>query len=232
MSSEQAVAVVAGVGPGLSAALCRKLAAAGYAVAGLARHREVGERLAQEIGSAGGVMRLFTCDLTDEAELSQAFEAIERDLGVPDVLVYTAGAFLCQSLMDTQAADFEALWRVNCLGAFLCAQQAVSRMQKRGKGTLIFTGATSAVKPGAKFAAFGSSKFAQRGLAQSMARELGPQGIHVAHVIIDGVICAQDGDQDSTLKAEAVADSYLHLIQQDRSAWSFEFDLRPDVERF
>lgn len=232
MNNARAVAVVAGVGKGLSAAVCRELAAQGYAVAGLARSREVGELLTQEIGNAGGVMQLFTCDLTDEAALSQAYDAIETDLGVPEVLVYTAGAFLCKPLLDTTAADFEALWRVNCLGAFLCAQQAVSNMLQRGGGTVIFTGATSAVKPGAKFSAFGSSKFAQRGLAQAMARELGPQGIHVAHVILDGVIWAQGEDEACTLKAEAIAQSYLHLIQQDRSAWTFELDLRPDVERF
>lgn len=106
------------------------------------------------------------------------------------------------------------------------------RLMSRDVNTLIFTGATSAVKPGARFAAFGSSKFAQRGLAQAMARELGPQGIHVAHVIIDGVIGEAGGDESSCLKAEAIAASYLHLIQQDRSAWTFELDLRPDVERF
>ncbi|MEX6502995.1 SDR family NAD(P)-dependent oxidoreductase [Pseudomonas zhanjiangensis] len=232
MSREQAVAVVAGVGPGLSSALCRRLAAAGYAVAGLARHPKVGERLAQEIGHAGGRMRMYGCDLTDEAALRQAFGAIERDLGAAEVMVYTAGAFLSQPLLDTTAADFEALWRVNCLGAMLCAQQAVLRMRPRGRGTIIFTGATSAVKPGAHFAAFGSSKSAQRGLAQAMARELGPLGIHVAHVIIDGVIFAPGGDPATTLKAEAIADSYLHLIQQDRSAWTFELDLRPDIEHF
>lgn len=232
MNNQRTVAVVAGIGPGLSAAVCRTLAAQGYAVAGLARSREVGELLAQEIGNTGGVMQLFTCDLSDEVALIQVFEAIDSALGVPEVLIYTAGAFLCQSLVDTTAAEFETLWRVNCLGAFLCAQQAVPRMQQRGGGTVIFTGATSAVKPGARFAAFGSSKFAQRGLAQAMARELGPQGIHVAHVIVDGVIGEAGGDESSCLKAEAIAASYLHLIQQDRSAWTFELDLRPDVERF
>lgn len=232
MSTEKAVAVVAGVGPGLSAAVCRTLAAQGYAVAGLARRQEVAEGLAQEIGNAGGLMRAYPCDLTDEAAMEQTFAAIERELGVPEVLVCTAGTFLCKPLLETTAADFEALWRGNCLGAFLCAQQAVSRMLPRGKGTVIFTGATSAVKPGAQFAAFGASKSAQRGLAQAMARELGPRGIHVAHVILDGVIWAQGEDEASTLKGEAIAASYLHLIQQDRSAWTFELDLRPDLERF
>ncbi|MBS7723922.1 SDR family NAD(P)-dependent oxidoreductase [Pseudomonas lalucatii] len=118
MSTEKAVAVVAGVGPGLSAAVCRTLAAQGYAVAGLARRQEVADGLAQEIGNAGGLMRAYPCDLTDEAAVERTFAAIERELGVPEVLVCTAGTFLCKPLLETTAADFETLWRGNCLGAF------------------------------------------------------------------------------------------------------------------
>ena len=237
MAKQQPVAVVAGVGPGLGAAVCRKLAAAGYAVAGLARSTEFGGGLSAEINATGGKMTFAACDLTQAVAVEAAFAAIETRLGVPAVLVYNAGAYLTASVAETAPEDFQGLWALNCLGAFLCARQVVPGMLDAG-GAIIFTGATAAVKAAAGFAAFGSSKFALRGLAQSMARELGPRGIHVAHVVIDGIIWTpRTGElhglsESKCLKPEAIADTYLHLIRQDRSAWAHELDLRPDSESF
>ena len=153
------------------------------------------------------------------------------------MLVYNAGSFLMAPLAETTPEEYQRLWALNCLGAFLCARQVVPGMLKTG-GTVIFTGATAAVKAAANFAAFASSKFALRGLAQSMARELGPQGVHVAHVVIDGIIWTPRTrelhglSESQCLKPEAIADTFLHLIRQDRSAWTHELELRPDSESF
>jgi NAD(P)-dependent dehydrogenase (short-subunit alcohol dehydrogenase family) len=238
MSAERPVAVVAGVGPGLGAALCRRFAAAGYAVAGLARSAEFGAGLAQEVEATGGRMVMSACDLADADAVGRAFSRLEQQIGVVSVLAYTAGHFSMKPLVDTLPEEFESLWRVNCLGGFLCARQAVMRMLPRRQGTIIFTGATGSVKPGAQFSAFGAAKSALRGLAQAMARELGPLGIHVAHVVIDGVIWTPRTRgvpgirEENCLQPDAIAQTYLHLIEQERSAWTHELDLRPDRERF
>ncbi len=238
MSPEQPVAVVAGLGPGLSAAVCRRLAADGYAVVGLARSEDFGQRLAAEIAAAGGVMEHVPCDVTDSGSVEEAFYRIGGSLGSPSVLVYTAGAFEMKPIAETSDEDFDRLWRVNCRGAFLCARQAVPAMLEHGHGAIVFAGATASVKPGARFAAFGASKYGLRGLAMGMARELGPKGIHVAHVIIDGVIWTErtraiEGlSEENSLDPEAMAGTFAHLIAQDRSAWTLELDLRPDVEPF
>ncbi len=237
MTEQQPIAVVAGVGPGLGAALCRKLAASGHAVAALARGTAFGDKLAAEVAADGGQMAFVPCDLSREAAVESAFSTVEARLGPPSVLIYNAGTFVTRPLAETSPADFQRLWTLNCFGAFLCARRVVPGMLANG-GTIIFTGATAAVKAAANFAAFGSSKFALRGLAQSMARELGPLGVHVAHVIIDGIIWTPRTretyglDEAQCLKPEAIADTYLHLIRQDRAAWTQELDIRPDVESF
>ena len=232
------VAVVAGVGPGLGAALCRKLMSAGFIVAGLARSADAFGPLDAEAANQGTTFAGFACDTTDENAVETTFTTIEDRLGIPRVLIYNPGRFLRGGLMETDPAGFADTWRVTCLGAFLCTRRAARAMLDGSGGTLIFTGATASVKPAGGFAAFGSSKAALRGLAQSLARELGPRGIHVAHVIIDGIIWTlrtrdwPGVEQDRCLSPDAVADTYLHLIRQDRSAWTFELDLRPDVETF
>lgn len=238
MSEDRPLAVVAGVGPGLGGALCRRLSSAGYAVAGLARTSGYPDKLAAQIEADGGVARMVTCELTDRGAVEQALGALEGPLGAPAVLVYNAGAFLMSPFAQTKPEEFDRLWEINCRGAFLCARQVVPRMLERGSGTIIFTGASASVKPGAQFAGFGSSKFALRGMAQAMARELGPQGIHVAHVVIDGVIWTPRSQgrpgvsEINTLQPEAIAETYLSIIRQPRSAWTLELDLRPDVEPF
>lgn len=238
MTEENPLAIVAGVGPGLGAALCRRLSAAGYTVAGLARSRDYTDELAVEMEAAGGTARMLACDLTDEHAVRESLDSAIADFGAPAVLIYNAGAIAMRPFAETSVEEFDRLWAVNCRGAFLCARHVVPAMQARGRGTIIFTGASAATKAAANFSAFGAGKFALRGMAQSMARELGPQGIHVAHVVVDGMIWtpknrARPGvTQDNTLHPEAIAQSYLALIDQDRSAWTQELDLRPDVETF
>jgi NAD(P)-dependent dehydrogenase (short-subunit alcohol dehydrogenase family) len=238
MNEDSPLAIVAGVGPGLGAALCRRLSAAGYSVAGLSRSREFTDELAAELEAAGGTARMLACDLTDEHAVRAALDTLTADFGPPAVLIYNAGAIAMRPFAETPAEEFDRLWAINCRGAFLCAHYVVPAMQARGHGTIIFTGASASTKAAARFAAFGAAKFALRGMAQSMARELGPHGIHVAHVIIDGMIwtpknSARPGvTEDNTLHPDAIAQSYLALIDQDRSAWTQELDLRPDIETF
>ena len=238
MDESQPVAVVGGVGPGLGAALCRRLARAGYAVAGLARSEDYGPRLGEEIEAAGGRFLFQACDLGDAGALDRALTAVEGRFGTPVVYIHHAGDYHIAPVVEIPPDAFERVWRVTCLGALLASQRVLPGMLERGAGTLLFTGATASVKAAARFAAFGAAKFGLRGLAQSMARELGPQGIHVAHVIIDGVIWSDrvrerfGMGEDQCLRADAIADAYVGLIGQDRSAWSFELDLRPYVETF
>jgi NAD(P)-dependent dehydrogenase (short-subunit alcohol dehydrogenase family) len=204
----------------------------------MARGAGFGPGLAADIEAAGGRFTLYQADVTDPAGVAATFARIEEELGRITVLIYTTGTFAMRSVTDTTPEEFHRLWSVNCFGGFLCAREAASRMVAQGEGTIILTGATASVKPGAQFAAFGSSKFALRGLAQAMARELGPKGVHVAHVVIDGVIwtpvtAQQEGlREEDCLKPEAVAETYLDLIRQDRSAWTLELDVRPDREPF
>ncbi len=178
------------------------------------------------------------CDVTDPAEVSAAFEETERRLGPLACAVFNAGTFRPGSILDIAPNDFEHCWRVGAFAGFLIGQAAALRMVARGSGTILFTGATASLRGGANFANLASPKFALRALAQSMARELGPRGIHVAHVIIDGHIGGTAGSDDggrlpdSRLAPDAIAEVYLDVHRQHRSAWSQEIDLRPWVERF
>lgn len=238
MSEKYPLAIVAGVGSGLGAALCRQLSAAGYAVAGLARTRDVTDELAREFESSDRPACMLACDLTDEHAVRASLDTAIADLGAPSVLIYNAGAITMRPFAETSVEEFDRLWAVNCRGAFLCARHIVPAMQTRSAGTILLTGASASVKAAARFAAFGAGKFGLRGMAQAMARELGPQGIHVAHVIVDGMILTQRNRErpgvtpENTLQPEAIAQTYLALINQDRSAWTQELDLRPDVESF
>jgi NAD(P)-dependent dehydrogenase (short-subunit alcohol dehydrogenase family) len=178
------------------------------------------------------------CDVTDPAQVSAAFEETEQRLGPLVCVVFNAGAYRPGSILDIAPDDFEHCWRVGAFAGFLIGQAAARRMVVRGSGTILFTGATASLRGGANFANLASPKFALRALAQSMARELGPRGIHVAHVIIDGQIGETPTDddnsrlQDSRLSPDAIAEVYLDLHRQHRSAWTQEIDLRPWVERF
>ncbi len=233
------VAVVVGAGPGLGSALARRFAHAGMKIA-LARRSA--DKLAPLVNELGNSARSYACDATDEAAVKQLFAAASADLGAPALVVFNAGAFVRKGVLDTTAEEFERCWRVACLGGFLVGREAARSMLKRNadhKGTIIFTGATASLRGGAQFHNLAVGKFGLRALAQSMAREFQPQGIHVAHVVIDGQIegerpghSAAERGKDSVLDSAAIAETYYQLHLQPRSAWSHEVDLRPYVEKF
>jgi NAD(P)-dependent dehydrogenase (short-subunit alcohol dehydrogenase family) len=240
--SNAKVAAVVGVGPGLGGAAALRFARAGYRVALLARGEDKLGPVAAAIAAAGGSSLGVTCDATEPTEVHAAYAAFERiraEAGDPELAVYNAGAFKMAGVLELSPEEFEAAWRANCAGGFHLAQAVLPGMLERGAGTLIFTGATAALRGSARFAALSVGKFGLRALAQSLAREFGPRGIHVAHVIIDGMIdlprtraMMPDRTDEGFLRPEAIAESYLQLHLQDRRAWTHELDLRPHVEKF
>jgi NADP-dependent 3-hydroxy acid dehydrogenase YdfG len=232
------VAAVVGVGPGLGAALARRFAQK-YAVAIIARKAEYLKSLAAELGATGAQILEVPADIGDRAQVEAAFTLIRERLGPPEVLLYNAGSGMFGTITDITPEQYEDSWRVNAYGAFLSAKAVVPDLIARGRGVILFTGATAGVKAGAKSVAFGPAKFALRGLTQSLARDLGPKGIHVAWINVDGVIdipgrrerFAQLKEED-LLKPEAIAETYWHLAHQDRSAWTTELEVRPFKEKF
>jgi NAD(P)-dependent dehydrogenase (short-subunit alcohol dehydrogenase family) len=225
-------ALIVGVGSGLSAALARALAADGCKVALAARSTGKLAALAKETNA-----RTFACDASSKAEVERLFAELDGSFGAPEIVIYNASFRTRGAFLDLDPDDVEKALAVSAYGGFLVAQQAARRMLAKGRGAIVFTGASASVKGYAQSAPFAMGKFALRGLAQSMARELAPQGIHVAHVVIDGGIRsarrAEPSDKpDSLLDPDAIALSYLHLIHQPRSAWAWEIELRPWVERF
>lgn len=225
-------ALIVGTGPGLSASLARLFARQGLRVAVAARNADKLAPLAEETGAAA-----FACDATKAAEVARLFDAVAARNGTPDVVVYNASGRARGPVADLVPAEVERALAVSAFGGFLVAQQAVRRMLPQGHGAVLFTGASASVKGYAQSAPFAMGKFALRGLAQSMARELAPRGIHVAHFVIDGGIRSQSradpaDKPDSLLDPDAIAASYLHVLQQDRSAWTWEIELRPWVETF
>ena len=236
--SARPVAAVVGVGPGLGAALARRFAQ-GYAVALVARDAEKLEALAQEIAGAGGHALATPADVAKADEIGAAFERIAGELGPVDVLLYNAAMRPFGRLLETKPSTFENTWRVCAFGAFLCAQAVVPGMLAKGRGAILFTGATAGERPFATSAAFGPAKFALRGLAQVMARDLGPQGVHVAYVNVDGAIdmplihrLLPDAKPEDLLDPAAIAESYWHLAHQHPSAWTHHLDVRPFKEKF
>jgi len=225
-------ALIVGAGSGLSASLARLFAKNGMKIALAARSIEKLATLASETGAL-----LAPCDASRENEVEALFAAVESKLGAPDVVVYNASARSRGPFVELAAADVENAIRVSAFGGFLVAQQAVRRMLPKGEGVIFFTGASASVKGYAQSAPFAMGKFALRGLAQSMARELAPRGIHVAHFVIDGGIRSerrppQADKPDTLLDPDAIAQTYLHVLQQPRSAWTWEVELRPWVENF
>lgn len=236
MSAERSpVCVVTGVGPGNGAAFCRRFAREGYRVAMLARSAERLESLERDIPGTKG----WSVDVTDAQSVAAVFAAIRTDLGPPEVLVHNAGSGVFGAFTDIDARTFEDAWRVNALGLFLCAREAVADMLPRERGNIVVIGATASLRGGAGFAAFAPAKAAARSLAQSMARSLGPRGIHVSHVVIDGVIdtprtrsLLRDRDPSTFLQPDDIAETVWQLCRQPRTAWTFEIDLRPSVEKW
>ena len=238
MDNQKPVAVVIGVGPGLGAALARRFAAA-YSVAIVARKSNYLKELAAELRQSGGTVLDLTCDVSNETQIAETFRAIRSKLGEVDVLLYNAGSGVFGGITEIAPDQYEADWRVNAFGAFVAAKEVVSGMIARGRGALLFTGAIAGVKAGPKSVSFGPAKFAMRGLAQALARDLGPKGIHVAWINVDGSIdipgrrglkpTLRDAD---FLKPEAIAETYWHLAHQDPSAWTMELEVRPFKEKF
>lgn len=225
-------ALIVGAGPGLSASLARVMAREGLKVALAARDPAKLSTLSKEIGADS-----FSCDATDPGQVSRLFEEVERKTGSPDFVIYNASARARGPFISLSADDVEKALRVSAYGGFLVAQQAARRMLSLGYGAIFFTGASASVKGYPESAPFAMGKFALRGLAQSMARELAPKGIHVAHFVIDGGIRSSARQEspdkpDSMLDPDAIAETYLCILRQHRSAWTWEVELRPWLEKF
>lgn len=233
---EKPVCVVIGIGPGNGAAIARRFAAEGYATALVARSPDLIEDLARQLGPPA---RAYRCDAADPAALESTFAAIEADLGTVDVLVYNAGSGVWGTVEEVAPEAFESAWRVNALGAFVAAKRVVPAMKEKGRGAIVFIGATASRRGGPKSAAFSSAKGAQRLLAESMARHLWPTGIHVALVVIDGVVDLPrtrermpEKPDEFFVKPDDVASTVLDIVRQPRSAWSFEVEARPFGEKW
>lgn len=226
--SEKQIAVVVGAGPGLGDALVRRCAEAGMNVAAVSRRGRPPEMIEDR-----NLVRGYVCDATVGAEVTGMFARVTAELGTPDLVVYNVGTWDRAGILDISDQLFERAWRTGCFGGFLVGREAIRRMLPRERGTIIFSGATGSIRGGLGFAAFAVPKFGLRALAQSMAREFGPRGLHIAHVIIDGMI-GQEGDaeSDDVLAPVAIAEAYFQLHKQQRSAWTHEIDLRPVGEKF
>jgi NAD(P)-dependent dehydrogenase (short-subunit alcohol dehydrogenase family) len=229
------IVVIAGIAEGLGAHIARTFARAGHDVVGLSRSDRATPAIAEAVAQNGGTYRHAACDITDPAQVAAALQPYADRIAVA---VYNAQTLLIKPGTATTLEEFAEIWRVICFGAMVVAQSVLPGMTARKRGAIIFSGATAGTRAGANFAAFGSAKFALRGLAQSLARECGPKGVHVAHVVIDGLIDAPRTDarfgpaKTPRMEAAAVAQAYLDLAHQHPSAWTQEMDLRPAGERF
>lgn len=228
--TKKKVCAVVGVGPGNGAALARRFAEDGYAVALLARSTKTSADLASELPDA----RAFECDVGDAGSVARAFASIRGELGEVDVVVFNAGSGVFGALDDVTAADFESAWRVNALGLFLVAKEVVPAMKAAHSGAIVVIGATASRRGVPRTTAFAPAKAAQRSLCEALARQLGPEGIHVALIIVDGVVdlprtreWMKGKPDDFFVKPSGVADLASSLVRQDRSAWTFEADARP-----
>lgn len=230
MTAKQKVCVVVGVGPGNGAALARRFAGDGYAVALLARSNQVTSALANELPGS----HAFACDVSDAASVKSAFASIRQVMGEVEVVAFNAGSGVFGSLEDVTADDFESAWRINAMGLFLVAKEVVPAMTTAKSGALVVIGATASRKGTQRSTAFAPAKAAQRILCESLARQLGPVGIHVALIVVDGIVdlprtraLMKDKPDEFFVKPEGVADLASMLVKQDRSAWTFEAEARP-----
>jgi NAD(P)-dependent dehydrogenase (short-subunit alcohol dehydrogenase family) len=245
MAESRGVCLVVGTGDGLGSALASAFASAGHVVCMTRRPRNLPEleKKAEALRAQGFKALAFGVDARSEEETIALFEAIERDVGPIETVVFNIGANVRFPIRDTTARVFTKVWEMACLAGFLTGREAARRMVPRGRGVILFTGATASVRGGAGFSAFAAAKHGLRALAQSMARELGPQGVHVAHVVIDGAV---DGVFTRSNRADAqallergeildpkdIAAAYVALAAQQRSAWTHELDLRPWQEKW
>ncbi len=231
--SDQQLAVIVGAGAGLSASLARKFSGEGMKIALAARNTEKLADLAAEVEGA-----VYSCDTSDPASVQALFKSVVEELGTPDVVIFNASRRVRGEITEIDPTEVREAILTTCFGGFLVGQEAAKLMLAAGKGTIMFTGASAGVKGYPKSATFAMGKFGLRGLAQSMARELHPQNIHVVHVVVDGGIRSTERDridgpgEDGWLLPDAIADTYFHLHAQHRSAWSWEIEVRPWVENF
>jgi len=236
-------ALIVGAGDATGGAIARRFAREGLTACVTRRSADKLVPLVQRIQAEGGQARAFGSDAREEAQVVELVATIEREVGPLEVAVFNIGANVRFKVTDTTERVYRKVWEMGALSGFLMAREVAKVMLPRGRGTILFTGATASLRGGAGFSAFAGAKHALRALAQSLARELGPQGIHVAHVVIDGAIdtafIAQNFPERYALKDRAgildpdhIADNYWHLHQQPRSAWTHELDLRPWMETF
>ena len=243
MDAMNKAALVIGAGDATGGAIARRFAREGYVACVVRRHVEKLAPLVMQIEKEGGRARAFGVDARNEEGVVAMVDTIEREVGPIDVFVFNIGANVPSSILEETARKYFKVWEMACLSGFLTGREAAKRMVARAKGTMIFTGATASLRGSANFGAFAGAKHALRALAQSMARELGPQGIHVAHVVVDGAIDTEfirtnfperyaKKDDDGILQPDHIADTYWYLHTQPRDAWTFELDLRPWIERW
>jgi NAD(P)-dependent dehydrogenase (short-subunit alcohol dehydrogenase family) len=232
MSSNR-VAFLTGVGSGLGASLARRFARGGFSLGLVARHSEFIEDLAGELSAAGGRAIGVVADVGRPEEVKSAVARVRAELGKINLLLHNASSSSGEGLLGTTPEEFERAWRIASLGGFVCARETAPEMIAAGGGAMIFTGATSSVRGGG-WLAFSSAKFALRGLVQSLARELWPQGVHVAHVVVDGIIGppGRAKKKEPLLDPDEMAEAYWQLADQARTAWTLELDLRPHHEKF
>jgi NAD(P)-dependent dehydrogenase (short-subunit alcohol dehydrogenase family) len=219
--------------------VARRFAREGFRVALMARQEDGLAPVREEIEGDGGTALPVPTDAADPDSVASAFERVRGELGDPEVFVYNAGAFRMGGILELSPQEFDSCFKANCAGAFYAARQVLPAMVERGRGTVLLTGATAALRGSARFSALAVGKFGLRALAQSMAREFGPRGVHVAHVVIDGQIdtprvreMSPEREEDTMLSPEAIAETYWRLHAQHRTAWTLEMDLRPSVESF
>jgi NAD(P)-dependent dehydrogenase (short-subunit alcohol dehydrogenase family) len=245
-SGNGGVALLVGAGDAIGAAVARRFAAGGYSICVARRDAEKSRSLVQEIIASGGIVRAVGADVRSEEAVQALFAKVEAELGPVEVCLFNAGANVKSPLIETSAKLFSRVWELACYGGFLTGREAARYMVPRGRGTILFTGATASVRGGSGFAAFAAAKFGLRAVAQSMARELAPKNVHVAHLIIDGAIDSEaihrrlstatgampDLASDSLIQTNSVAETYWALHNQSRDGWTHELDIRPYSERW
>ena len=238
-------AIIIGAGDATGAALTKKFASKGYKVCPARRSRNIEKvnKLADDINNSGGWAKGYGVDARDEDEIAKFFKEVEEEVAPIDVVIFNPGANVFFPIVDTTSRVFKKVWEMAAFAGFLTGREAAKYMTARNEGSIFFTGATASMRGGSGFSAFASAKFALRAVSQSMARELGPQGIHVAHFIIDGAIDTAFikenfpdryalKEKDGILQPDAIADAYWFVHTQHRSAWTHELDLRPYMEKF
>ena len=245
MADSRGVAILVGAGDAIGAAVARRFAEGGYTICICRREAAKSQALVDELKSAGHQIHAFSVDARQEAEVQDLFARVEKEIGPIEVCLFNAGSNVNKPLVETTEKLFFKAWELACFAGFLVGREAARYMVKRGRGTILFTGATASVRGGTGFAAFSSAKFGLRAVAQAMARELGPKNIHVVHLIIDAAVDseaihqrlkaakgieAKDIPADSLAKTTSIANAYWFAHQQSRDGWTHELDLRPSVE--